>query len=756
MKYRWFPWKFIVKKLAHRHGFLDPVSVLAQMQRFAQPSEVSEPVELLRAGLIFHARGLMNVRAIQHNLDWIWPYWVVRQFDPRDQSFVPRAFSFSHINLTHRNWTAVGLPDCPVLPIVDPRGLVTPFYDGWSIDAWIATEKGPVLIPSQQLEAGEEMIFEPSLRIVTSSENEGFRLRQETDLLWEGEEPWCRIVLSGNAPVKAWLVVGIRPYNPEGVNFIHGFSRQEDNTRILVNHEQVVQFDRAAERIAFSHYHEGDISNHLFERPETKESRCDVGMATAAAIFPIQVTGETKLVVKVPLGSDPEMKRGATYPLQKAPTWRESLEGTCRLDVPDPWIQFLFDSAARTLVLHSPLDVYPGPYTYKRFWFRDAAYLIYSLLTCGMTRRAERALDQFAHRQTPAGYFRSQEGEWDSNGQALWIYWRYCRMTGRKPKPEWLKAIKSGARWIHRKRAPSGSGEKHAGLLPAGFSAEHLGPNDFYFWDDFWGVGGLRAAAELLEESGEAEAAAGCRREADEFLVVIEEAIAGTRSFANRGSIPASPYRRMDAGAIGSIVVDYPLQLWPAGDSRVVATAEFLRKNCFVKGAFFQDMIHSGMNAYLTLHLAQVFLRAGNAARANELLQAVAAAASPTGQWPEAIHPRTAGGCMGDGQHAWAAADWLLAVRSFFVREEPEELVLASGILEHWLKPEGKTISLGPTPTSFGPVTVNVQRQGETAVVRWDAQWRDPPCQVRIALPGYESAVVDREKGEVVVKVGTG
>ena len=127
---KWLPWKFIVSRLAKSGGFLDPVSVLSHVQRFSQPSEVMAPMELLRAGMVFHARGLMNSRAIQQNLDWIWPYWVERQFNPEDISFIPRAFSLTHVNLTHRNWTAVGLPDFPELPIVDPRGLTTPFFDG--------------------------------------------------------------------------------------------------------------------------------------------------------------------------------------------------------------------------------------------------------------------------------------------------------------------------------------------------------------------------------------------------------------------------------------------------------------------------------------------------------------------------------------------------------------------------------------------------------------------------------------------------
>src|SRR6187455_1209066 len=158
----WLPWQNLVGRVARGYGFIDPGSVLQRLRRFAKPSEVGEPIELLRAGVVFHARGLINTRAIQFNLDWVWPYWVEQQFNPNSESFIPRAFSFSHINLTHRNWTAVGLPDVPHYSIVDPRGLVTPFFDGWSLDVWIVGAGQP-LLPSksrnaaQQLETGDAL-----------------------------------------------------------------------------------------------------------------------------------------------------------------------------------------------------------------------------------------------------------------------------------------------------------------------------------------------------------------------------------------------------------------------------------------------------------------------------------------------------------------------------------------------------------------------------------------------------------------------
>src|SRR3954471_17684097 len=169
MFFKWLPWKYMVRRVARRHGFLDPILTPSPPGRLARASEVGEPIELLRAGLVFHARGLMNTRAIQNNLDWIWPYWVESQFNPRDISFIPRAFSISHVNLSHRNWTAVGVPDSPYLPLVDPSGLVTPYYDGWSVDAWIIQPGGAPLIPSKTIAIGQRWILEPENLAVETS-----------------------------------------------------------------------------------------------------------------------------------------------------------------------------------------------------------------------------------------------------------------------------------------------------------------------------------------------------------------------------------------------------------------------------------------------------------------------------------------------------------------------------------------------------------------------------------------------------------
>lgn len=736
MRLKWHFWRWLIRRFALKQGFIDPFALLARFESFAQPSEVGSPIELLRAGAVFHARGLLNTKAIQNNLDWIWPYWVQRQFDPRDPSFIPRSFSITHVNLTHRNWTAVGIPDCDEFPVVDPRGLLTPHFDGWSVDCFIVDDDGVVLSPARRKRASQKLLLEEERNAVrTRTSQAGLKLETTADATMENGPPETRLVAKAESDRPAWLVVSIRPFNPEGVSLVEKVSLARNRREWSVNGEPAVELDKPVDRHLVSDYRRSDVMHRLLERKERRGVKCQVGMATAAGLFRIEPGKALKVAASIPMR--PDVARHTLFPAENPRTdWRENLDGLATLDVPDGKMQFLYDAAVRTLILHSPLDVYPGPYTYKRFWFRDAALILNAMLAVGMTRRAERMLDEFPSRQLMDGYFRSQEGEWDSNGEVLWIYKQFLDATGRRAKPAWRKAIRRGAKWIARKRLPDSLPDIHAGLLPAGFSAEHLGNNDYYYWDDYWGVAGLRAAAAMSRGWGAEDDARAFDEEARRFEAAIENSLKRSLSIRAIDAIPASPHRRMDAGAIGSIVCSYPLRLYTPRDRRLMNTVAFLREKCYIDGAFFQDMIHSGINVYLTLHVAQVLLRAGNPAF-YPMVRRVMQLASPTGQWPEAIHQRVLGGCMGDGQHVWAAAEWILMIRNMFLREEEGELVIASGIVPEMLE-KGKPLRFGPGLTRWGPVSVSIHPTGDEVKVAWDARWRGSPPSIRVALPGHE------------------
>ena len=132
----------------------------------------------------------------------------------------------------------------------------------------------------------------------------------------------------------------------------------------------------------------------------------------------------------------------------------EALKCAASLVVPDERYRFLYHAALRTLVVLSPADVFPGPGTYRRLCFRVAAFMIIALFCCGLRGRACRALEKFPDRQNRKGYFLSQNGEWDSNGQALWTLQRYCDLTGEPLAPAWRQPILDGARWICQTTRP--------------------------------------------------------------------------------------------------------------------------------------------------------------------------------------------------------------------------------------------------------------------------------------------------------------
>ena len=728
MPWRWLPWRAIVRRAARAYGMIDPLTVAARMRRFSQPSEVAEPLELLRAGLVFHARGLINTKAIQHNLDWVWPYWVVRQFDPSDPSFIPRAFSFSHVNLTHRNWTAVGLPDCPAYPIVDPRGLWTPLHDGWSVDAWLIGADGEALLPSQCEQARQWQTGGDELAVATVIGDERRRLHSRATVERTGGRAYAILDVDAEGGPDDRLVIAIRPYNPEGVQFIDRLEPLAEAGGFRVNRTTDVVLDPAPDAVRLNRYDEGDVFQSL-DRADGREAGvdCPVGMATGAALYALP-GGRRSVRVAVALEDAPP-------PPDQRQGWREVHRGCARAALPESDLQALFDTARTTLVLHSVDEIVPGPYTYRRFWFRDACLIVHALLAAGYVERARAALGRFPERQRATGYFQSQAGEWDSNGQVLWAYGRFQAMTGEDLPERWLDAIERGVRWIARKRVADDAGEGIGGLLPAGFSAEHLGPNDYYYWDDWWAVAGLMEAERLLRRQGRRRAAERAGREARSLRDAVHASIDGIPHERTGGAMPAAPGRRMDAGAIGSLVADYPLRLLAPGDPWTMHTIEYLVGHSFHGGGFFQNMIHSGINVYLTLDIAQGLIRAGHPERAWPMIRAMAALASPTGHWPEAVHPRTGGGCMGDGQHVWAAAEWFMIVRSLFLREEGDTLVIGSGIPPEW-RADGRTLAFGPGLTAWGPVQVEITGTGAGVRIAVHGDWHERAPAMVAAVPG--------------------
>ena len=95
---------------------------------------------------------------------------------------------------------------------------------------------------------------------------------------------------------------------------------------------------------------------------------------------------------------------------------------------------------------------------------------------------------------------------------------------------------------------------------------------------------------------------------------------------------------------------------------------------------------------------------------------------------------------MGDGQHVWAAAEWVLMIRNCFVREEANRLILCAGVPQRWLSGT-EPLSFGPAPTSFGKLSVSIEpldKRRHKTVICWHGVWHGEPPRIEVRVPGFD------------------
>ena len=747
----------------------DVIRHLSTFQRLGEHVEVELPSELMPVGARTVFRALRTRAAAQVAPGWVWPYWLERQLDPTSPAFVPRGHLPLLTNVTHRNWTAVGNLDSPWEAIVDPRGLVTPWYDGWSLDWWIGADDRWHL-PSREVNVRQRLVeaspvVETAMRIPSGDAIQRVYAIRRSSQEGGGELVVVEVENASKAPVA--LALAVRPYNPEGLAVIERIDLK--GTTVAVDGRPALLLPRPPGRVAASTFHEGDSAVTVMVGEAREHWRGPVrdpaGLAQAAFVFPL-AHGAT-FRVAIPLEPEPETRRprrirrrlaeAPAFPSVVPPAeavakgWKAQSDRGLRIDPPDERLAEAVAANRRyLLLLHDGPDITPGPATYHRFWFRDAAYMLAALDNYGYHEEAAQVLASYPDRQRTDGFFFSQRYEWDANGAALVALARHWRLTRDAVLVDAMVGpIAKGVHWIERtRRKPRrrdrrrrGAADATAGLLPAGVSAEHLGPFDHFYWDDFWGVAGLRAGAELLRAVDQPEAAEEAERFAAAMWRDVEASLELTARRLGTKAIPAGPRRHLDPGAVGALAACAPLGLLPADDERIAATLELIRDAFTLADgrAFYQAISHTGLGTYLTLQLAAVELRAGDR-RCLDRLDWLLSVASPTWTWPEAVHPRLPGGCMGDGHHGWAAAELLNFVRDLLVREVEgpagvEAIALSSLVPERWY---GQGWDVRDAPTALGRVSYSVRWHGDRVALLWEVEPHPGVGPVRLVAPGLD------------------
>ncbi len=728
------------------------IPLLKSLKHAGRPADVAFPAELVEQGLSLVLAGLNNTMAMQSNSSWVWPYWVERQIDPESDAFLPTGTNVIKSNLTARNWTSLGVEGSQREAMVDPVGMITLRPYGWSWFPYVRVD-GVGFYPPR-LTGTRQELREGTLPAVIT------HYQTRPDIEWSSEclalrgpalssqrddtPEWlsCTHTVRNLSSRRLTLTFGIalRPYNPLMFSPIGAIRHDRVETMgdegresgvFLVNGKPALLMPQAPDRVTLSNRWQGDSLQHPERGKSVVRLESDSGMVSAAAEYHwVLEPGETRHlntlgviarsrrsygrggIARIPSPAVIDALRAGE--LQRL---REAERTGLQIEIPHDELTKAFRAVKGRITVFDDGDRFtPGSFLYHGHWFRDAAFIALAFDQIGFGDRVASKMDASLKRQDRSGFFRSQNGEWDSNGQALWTVIGHVQRGG---DPALLAhawpALWRGALWIDRMRHKTKARPKtsepgkalstnpHFGLLPAGFSAEHFGPNDHYYWDALWSIAGLEKllwAARFLKHAREAT-----RLEAmiADFRADVDASM--DASFRRAGSVglPCSPYRDLDSAAVGNLVGLSPLGVIKPGVEWVSGTVEYLARHNLRDGLFLQKIIHTGLNPYLSAQVARALLVRQDP-RAITVLESLLRHGGPTLAWPEAIHPRTGGGCMGDGDHGWAASEFLSLMRDVLVREEEGKLLLCSGVPAAWFRP-GEALGVTGAPTLHGTIT---------------------------------------------------
>lgn len=708
---------FLIKKYLKIRGKDHLLSFIEALQNAGRPSTVKFPPELIEQGFELFLSGINNTLTIQSNLQWVWPYWVEQQIDPNSKGFIPTGVNVLTTNLSHRNWTSLGNPNSKKEVMIDPVGMLTLNPFGWSVFPYIKNSGEFYFPPKISQYTSQELFLNHLPRVIT-------KYAIDSQLLWEsdtfvmmcqGEELVHYVhTLKNTSPIPVNLTFGLslRPYNTAAISPINKVKFH--NRLWRVNGKPALLLLTPPSLIKMSNRTSGDplFSESPFGQEIERVSKS--GVVGAIAEYPIHLKpGESwKCITLGTLGKYTSQPNSKFTDIQEGKIKKSTeefvdywnLRSTFGLEIstPDETINTGFKALKNHIHVFDDGDYFtPGTYFYHQSWIRDSSFFLQAYHKLGWQKSAREKLPWLLNTQTRDGFFKSQNGEWDSNGEVLFSIVEYARYFSEfQIVEENIKPLVAGIKWIkNRIDRPMSKKGRAFGLLPAGFSAEHFGPNDHYYWDNFWSLGGILNLIQFSNENN-FKNPDWILEFSENYQDMIRSSVAISFERSKGIGLPSSPYRLLDSASIGNLIALDPLEIVSLDTDWVNPTLNYLWEEHVRNGLLFQKIIHTGLNPYLSVQLAKVFLMKQDL-RWHTILQSILKYRTNTWTWPEAIHPQTFGGCMGDGDHGWVTAEVLCFMRDLLVKEYQHNIHLGLGFIPEWFEKPGK-ISCKNAPTRYG------------------------------------------------------
>jgi hypothetical protein len=513
-------------------------------------------------------------------------------------------------------------------------------------------------------------------------------------------------------------------------------------------------------------FDEGDITEFISRDalPASSNINDHFGYASAALQYRFSLSpNEEKLIsLAIPFHEHytiPPLRgaRGVSSLQQATANFWEEKTNTVDLHLPasaPPLANLVRSNLAYILINRDRAGIQPGSRSYERSWIRDGALTSAALLRFGIQKEVREFIDWYAQYQYSSGKIpcvvdtrgADPVPENDSHGEFIYAVLQYFRFTNdtlwlRQKFPQVVKTVE----YIEFLRAQrktevylNGTAEQRAcyGLLPESISHEGYSAKPMHsYWDDFFGVKGLKDATTIAEILGERERANEFAAARDDFKKCLYASMRLAMANKNIDFIPG-------CAELGDFdATSTTIGLDPSGELSSIPQPQL--DNTFKKYfEFFTQRREGKLNwvdytPYET-RLIGAFILLGQKARAHELLQFFLGDQRPRAwnHWAEVVgrnaqEPRF----IGDMPHTWVGSDFIRAARNMFVYEtDNDALVLGAGILAEWVRdPMG--VEVKRLPTYWGTLNYSMKMEAKNVVVKVTGDLRAPKGGIVLKSP---------------------
>ena len=445
--------------------------------------------------------------------------------------------------------------------------------------------------------------------------------------------------------------------------------------------------------------------------------------------------------------SEEAVKTGFEKILKKNIAYWESKASGVEIDIPEEdIINTLKSYIAYNLITKDGPALQPGARSYEKSWIRDGGMAATALLKMGITAEIREFIDWFTTFQEESGLVppiidtKAEDPLWeekpphnlieyDCQGEYVYTVFEYYKFTrdkdflkGKlinvKKALEYLVYLRNQTLTPEFKDGPAEK-RKYYGILPP--STSHEGYScEYSYWDDFWGLKGWKDGRDIFTILGEDELAKWADKEYNDFKKCFYDSVKATMEFYKVDYIPASASLGDFDPTSTAVAIMYCDELVNLQTPELAPALKFTFDKYYKDlSSRFEPNASYRFTPY-ELRTTPALFYMGEKEKGLDLLRFMLKCRRPLkwNQLAEVVNnDYRYPDYFGDMPHTWVGAEYINSVRSLFVYETGDRLILGHGVDGKWLeRKEG--ISVKNMATYYGDISYAMKKDGDTVKVK--------------------------------------